>query len=96
MVEEDLDKYEKIGLGTVCKRSDTDEIFDVIQLVRDYFPKKRLHLFGATLRLWKETRFHGLFESSDTAAWQWGAKTNPITKSCLPSTKTKSRTQSGN
>jgi len=39
MVEEDLDKYEKIGLGTVCKRSDTDEIFDVIQLVRDYFPK---------------------------------------------------------
>jgi len=83
MVEEDLDKYEKIGLGTVCKRSDTDEIFDVIQLVRDYFPKKRLHLFGATLRLWKETRFHGLFESSDTAAWQWGAKNKSHHKELL-------------
>jgi len=73
MTHEGLDRYEKIALGTVCKRSDLDEILEVVQTVRDYFPDKWLHLFGATLKIYKDRRFDGLFDSSDTAAWNWGA-----------------------
>lgn len=70
-----LDGFDRYGIGTVCKRTDTDEILDVVQLVNDEFPDADIHLFGATLNVWKDARFNGLFESSDTAAWAWGAST---------------------
>lgn len=73
MQTEGLDRYEKLALGTVCKRTDRDEILEVVRLVRDAYPDKYLHLFGATLTIWKDPRFHSLFDSSDTAAWNWGA-----------------------
>lgn len=73
MQDEGLDSHDKIALGTVCKRSDKDEILEVVKLVRDYYPDKYLHLFGATLNIWKDERFWGMFDSSDTAAWTWGA-----------------------
>lgn len=73
MQSEGLDRYDKLALGTVCKRTDRDEILEVVNLVRDYYPDKYLHLFGATLNIWKDERFYGKFDSSDTAAWCWGA-----------------------
>lgn len=73
MQSEGLDRYDKLALGTVCKRTDRDEILEVVNLVRDYYPDKHLHLFGATLNIWKDERFFGKFDSSDTAAWNWGA-----------------------
>lgn len=74
MAAEGLDRYDRIALGTVCKRSDLDEIHEVVMIVRDYYPDKWLHLFGATLNVYKDERFDGLFDSSDTAAWNWGAE----------------------
>jgi len=73
MTAEGLDRYDRIAVGTVCKRSSTDEILDVVTTVRDHFPNKWVHLFGATLNIYKDDRFDGLFDSSDTAAWNWGA-----------------------
>jgi len=73
MTAEGLDRYDRIAVGTVCKRSSTDEILDVVTTVRDHFPNKWVHLFGATLNVYKHDRFDGLFDSSDTAAWNWGA-----------------------
>jgi len=73
MTAEGLDQYDRVAVGTVCKRSDRDEILDVVTTVRDYFPNKWVHLFGATLNIYKDDRFDGLFDSSDTAAWNWGA-----------------------
>lgn len=58
-----------IGIGTVCKRSNTDEILSVTKSVSNIFPDSKIHLFGATLNVWKDSRFEGLFHSSDTAAW---------------------------
>jgi hypothetical protein len=72
MQTDGLDQYDCLALGTVCKRTDRDAILEIIQLVREYYPDKHLHLFGATLRIWQDPRFHGLFDSSDTAAWNWG------------------------
>lgn len=74
MTHEGLDTYDRVAIGTVCKRSDLDDILEIVQLVRDYFPKKWLHLFGGTLNIYKDPRFDGLFESSDTAAWNWGGE----------------------
>lgn len=68
-----LTEYDQIAIGTVCKRSSTDEIHKVARLVRDHFPEKHIHLFGATLTVYKDQRFRELFDSSDTAAWNWGA-----------------------
>jgi hypothetical protein len=73
MQSEGLDNHDTLAIGTVCKRDDLDEILDVVELVRDYYPDKYLHLFGATLNIWRDQRFAGLFDSTDTAAWNWGA-----------------------
>jgi hypothetical protein len=74
MQTEGLDQYDQLALGTVCKRTNRDAILDIVELVREYYPEKHLHLFGATLRIWQDPRFAGLFESSDTAAWNWGGR----------------------
>lgn len=70
-----LDGFDRYAIGTVCKRTDRDEILAVVRLVNEQFPKAKIHLFGATLNIWKDRRFVGLFDSSDTAAWNWGAST---------------------
>ena len=73
MREDGLDQYHHIGVGTVCKRSSRDEILEVARKIRSAFPNKHIHLFGASLVIYKDSRFRGLFDSSDTAAWNWGA-----------------------
>lgn len=73
MQGEGLDRYDKLAIGTVCKRTNRDGILEVVRTVRDHYPEKYIHLFGATLNVWKDRRFHGWFDSSDTAAWNWGA-----------------------
>jgi hypothetical protein len=64
-----------MALGTVCKRSDTDEIHNVLRVCEKYLPGTDWHMFGLTKRAWKEQRFWGRFRSADTAAWNWGAST---------------------
>ena len=61
---------ENVGIGTVCKRETRDGILRVLNAVRDELPETNIHLFGATLEVWKDQRFAGLFDSSDTAAWE--------------------------
>jgi hypothetical protein len=73
MATERLDQYNKIAVGTL-KGSNHDEILDIVLTVRDYFPNKWVHLCGASLNVYKDPRFDGLFDSSDTSVWNWGAK----------------------
>lgn len=60
---------EYMAIGSVCKRSDTDEIFEVLKACRDVLPATEFHLFGATRRIWKDPRAFGTFRSADTHAW---------------------------
>jgi hypothetical protein len=83
MIEQGLSQYDKLAIGTVCKRGSRDEILEILKLVRDYFPEKYIHLFGATLNIWKDRRFVGLFDSSDTAAWHWGSESKAHQKELL-------------
>lgn len=69
MMETGLDQYPYLAIGTVCKRGSPSEIFEVLTKVRRRWPNKDIHLFGATKLIWKQRRFWGLFESSDTKAW---------------------------
>lgn len=64
-----LDQYPYLALGTVCKRNSPNEILKILKEVRRKHTDKKLHLFGATKRIWNDRRFWGLFESSDTKAW---------------------------
>lgn len=89
MVEQGLAKYDKLAVGTICKRKDRDEIYEVVSRIREYFPNKELHLFGATLNIWKDRRFYGLFDSSDTAAWMWGTSSKEENKQALSEYKKK-------
>lgn len=63
-----------VGIGSVCKRDDVDRIREVAQAVGAELPGGWFHLFGATIRVWKDRRLWGLFESSDTAAWKYMAR----------------------
>jgi tRNA-guanine family transglycosylase len=92
MQTEQLDTYDKLAIGTVCKRDDLDEILAVVELVCDYYPDKYIHLFGATLHVWRDQRFAGLFDSSDTAAWNWGASSKAEKKALYQQYKAKTDT----
>lgn len=69
MAECGLDRHPQLALGTICKRSSVNEIYEILKVVRECYPEKDLHLFGATKSIWKDRRFWGMFESSDTKAW---------------------------
>lgn len=60
---------EYMAIGSVCKRADVDQILAVLDACRDVLPATEFHLFGATRRVWKDSRFFGAFRSSDTHAW---------------------------
>ena len=58
-----------MSIGSTCKRDSPDEILNVLDACRDVLPGTEFHLFGATRRVWHDTRFHGAFASADTHAW---------------------------
>jgi len=66
-------KSDYAAIGTVCKRRRTDPICHVLSVLEQEWPDTEWHLFGATLRVWKDDRLRGRFRSADTAAWNWGA-----------------------
>lgn len=72
-----------VGIGSVCKRDDVTRIREVAQTVHAELPCGRFHLFGATIRAWRDRQLWGLFESSDTAAWKFMAKSKQHKKELL-------------
>ena len=60
---------EYMSIGSTCKRDSPNEILDVLNACRDVLPGTEFHLFGATRRVWHDTRFYGRFASADTHAW---------------------------
>lgn len=58
-----------MAIGSVCKRDSPDKILDVLDACKDVLPGTEFHLFGATRRVWSDSRFWGAFRSSDTHAW---------------------------
>lgn len=74
-----IQKFREAGLiedymavGTVCKREDLATIGEVLDTIEAELPDVHLHMFGMTLKAWKDTGLWGRFRSGDTAAWNWG------------------------
>ena len=84
----DLRAEPVVGLGSVCRRQNTD---DIERIVTCFYAKDlRLHGFGVkTLGL---KRYGEMLESADSLAWSFGARysqshcsihrENPTTKNC--------------
>jgi hypothetical protein len=84
----DLRNEPLVGLGSVCRRQNTDEIEKIVK----YFYHKDLRLHGFGVKIGGMKKYGEMLESSDSLAWSFGArysqsycsihKDNPTTKNC--------------
>jgi hypothetical protein len=84
----DLRSESLVGLGSVCRRQNTDDIERIVSC----FHSKDLRLHGFGVKIQGLRRYGEMLESSDSLAWSFGArylqehcsicKPNPTTKNC--------------
>tara|TARA_B100001250_G_scaffold89382_1_gene74135 strand:+ start:2389 stop:3123 length:735 start_codon:yes stop_codon:yes gene_type:complete len=84
----DLRSEPVVGLGSVCRRQNTDDIERIVK----YFHAKDLRLHGFGVKTLGLKRYGEMLESADSLAWSFGArysqahcsihKENPTTKNC--------------
>ena len=70
----DLDAFPAVGIGSVCRRQDSDAIHEVVEGVLEEAPDLKLHGFG--VKVGGITRYGHLLASSDSLAWSFGARWN--------------------
>lgn len=66
----DLSKEKTVGLGSVCRRQSTDEIYEIVQL----FHSKGLRLHGFGVKTNGLIKYSNLLQSADSMAWSFGAR----------------------
>lgn len=72
--EVDLDRERVVGVGSVCRRQDTDEITRIFSaLVHDV--RAPLHGFGVKTKGF--ARYGWMLGSADSLAWSYNARRNP-------------------
>jgi hypothetical protein len=76
----DLGDYPLVGVGSVCRRQQTDEIRDVLEAVRDRDPEVPLHGYGVKSQGLR--RYGELLCSADSLAWSYNARRNPRLVGC--------------
>jgi hypothetical protein len=75
-----LSEYEVVGLGSVCRRQATDEIGDIVAMLRDIDPGLPIHGFGVkTAGL---ARYGHLLDSADSMAWSFDARRSAPLDGC--------------
>ena len=84
----DLRSEPLVGLGSVCRRQNTNDIERIVK----YFHSKDIKLHGFGVKISGMKRYGEMLESSDSLAWSFGAryskrhctthKLNPTTKNC--------------
>lgn len=61
-----------LGIGSVCRRHQTDEIQEVILAIREALPSKcSLHAFGVKQTILADRTIRKALESADTTAWYY-------------------------
>lgn len=71
-----LEELPRVGLGTVCRRQDTDEAARILTSLADRIGHGRLHGFGVKTRGFDQLPV-GLLASADSMAWSLNARKNP-------------------
>lgn len=70
----DLINERTVGLGSVCRRQDTDEIRDIVRLMHNH-GIENLHGFGVKTRGFR--KYAHLLQSADSLSWSYQAFKNP-------------------
>ena len=65
-----LSEEKTVGLGSVCRRQSTDEIFEIVKL----FHSKGLKLHGFGVKTNGLKKYSNLLQSADSMAWSFGAR----------------------
>lgn len=74
-----LSYMDRVGVGSVCRRQGTIDAVQIVEALHGLGLKT--HLFGVkTVGLKK---FHELIESSDSMAWSYRARRNPVMEGCV-------------
>lgn len=61
---------DRIGIGSICRRNQTDEIREIIKAVRRALPSKHdLHAFGVKNEILSDPDTRDALASADTTAW---------------------------
>ena len=68
-----------LGIGSICKRKDVEEIRSLIGQIRDAVPSRvTLHGFGVTQNILHHSDVVSALDSVDTAAWGYKAYQNAV------------------
>jgi len=63
---------EHVGIGSICRRGQTEEIRDIIRAVDAHTPQEtKLHAFGAKNEILSEPTIRDILWSADTTAWYY-------------------------
>lgn len=76
----DLSTFPLVGVGSVCRRQNSDEIRDILLALRDRDPEIPLHGYGVKSLGLK--RYGELLCSADSLAWSYNARRNPRLAGC--------------
>jgi hypothetical protein len=68
----DLSRYPLIGVGSICRRDDINEIGDVLTAILETDPDMPLHIFGGKTQALK--KFGHLATTADSLAWSDDAR----------------------
>lgn len=73
-----LSKFKSVGVGSVCRRQSTNEIFEVMKSLKE--SKINIHGFGVKTDGIK--KYKKYLKSSDSLAWSYGARYAPSLENC--------------
>lgn len=74
----DLTQESLVGVGSVCRRQSTDEIFNIIETL--YNENIEIHGFGVKIGGLK--KYSKLLKSADSMAWSYASRFNPPLDGC--------------
>lgn len=61
-----------VGVGSICRRGQDDEIAAVLSAVRDALPERcDIHAFGVKTNILSRPKMRGVVDSVDSAAWYY-------------------------
>lgn len=75
----DLRARQWVGVGSVCKRNQTDPgaVLAILQAVKQERPDLRLHGFGLKKTYLKHAGINHMLHSADSMAWSYAARRDP-------------------
>lgn len=69
-----LTKSMWVGIGSICRRQNTREVYQIVGAINSNRPDLRLHGFGVKTSALKDPLMNYWFYSADSMAWSYAAR----------------------